>query len=136
MATGPRRHPDCQFAGDAETGPASCKPEEHRLRFVVGHCFGRLDGSVQTGFSDVETTLRGIGSQKLQQGTKVQVVVVIHMAEPALSTGQERVKFRSHLAGERLVAMLVRAVGNHKPGTQLLPEVFVLLISEEISLAL
>lgn len=134
-----------------------CEPEHqnnplpphhhHRLyRLVVWQRFGGPDGSVQAGFAQVNIPRLRVGGQELQEHPRVQVVVIIQVAEPAgadrktqevcskegafcsqgspqgspaspQAAGQEGVELRSHLAGQGQVAVLGRAVGEDHMAT-------------------
>lgn len=59
-------------------------------RAIVGLRLGSADGPVQAGAADVDVKGLGQGSQQRQQRLRVDIVVVIHVAEPPVGTEGRR----------------------------------------------
>lgn len=130
-ATGPGGHLQSQFAVDAEASSPGGKPELYQLCAVVRLRLRSVNWPIQARPAYIDVAGLGEGFQQLQQRPRVQIVVIVHMAEPSQPTGQEGIKFSSHLAGQGRVAVLRRAVGDHKVGPQSLLEAFIRAVSED-----
>ena len=116
-------------------GPPEASSQRRRQRgthgAVVRLRLRSVNWPIQARPAYVDVTGLGEGFQQLQQRPRIQIVVVIYVAEPSQPTGQEGIKFSGHLAGKGRVAVFRRAVGDHKVGPQSLLEAFIQAVSED-----
>ena len=107
------------------------KPELYQHSAVVRLRLRSVNWPIQARPAYVDVIGLGEGFQQLQQRPRIQIIVVIYVAEPSQPTCQESIKFSGHLAGQGRVAVFRRAVGDHKLGPQSLLEAFIQSVSED-----
>lgn len=57
-------------------------PNKHQYRHVALQQFVSSDGLVQTWFAHVDVTVLGEDREQGEEGLRVHVVVIVHMAKP------------------------------------------------------